>query len=585
MNNVAIGPYALLNTQSDNNVALGYYALQQNRSGNNNIGIGTLAGWQATSTKYNISIGSSAMYSNLTGNNNVAIGYLSAYGLVSGSSNVSLGNNSLYSNTTGNTNLALGSNSLYSNTTGNLNIALGDSALYSNNLAWRNVAVGASALRSFVSSNQYTDNTAVGPQAMLYAASGNYNVAVGTNALRSGSYSTAASAYVATPVGTNNVAVGNNALLLNNGDSNVAIGYQSLASNTSGSGNIAIGLSSMYANIVGQHNISIGNFAAGNLQGGPVSGLSNLNSFNTIMGYGAVRYAASADYNTVIGSSALGSPNLIYSAQNTAIGANALFNVSGSLVTTNVAVGALAITNASWSQGNVAVGQSALYNYVGANPDYGNTAIGDTSGRSLVYGSNNTFIGAGTAAPANASGVIVIGISSTDTAYGASATQSNQIVIGTSGHTASATRIAGNTVNVGAWVPYTASITNVTVNYGTGGSIQGSYAQIGKTIFFKILMNFGTGVSFSVSTNWIISLPVNAVYGTYDHYGAIGTYGGLQGGGTNITGGLAVFANSNSINLTYPSATAGTVTFVNSITPRTFAAGDWVRITGTYEAA
>src|SRR5215471_4132534 len=68
---------------------------------------------------------------------------------------------------------------------------------------------------------------------------GNYNSAFGYYALN------------ANTTGTNNTAVGANALLSNNGNSNTGIGSSALYSNTSGYYNTALGVSALNANITG----------------------------------------------------------------------------------------------------------------------------------------------------------------------------------------------------------------------------------------------------------------------------------------------------------------------------------------------
>ena len=589
--NIAIGPSALYSGSNNfNNIAIGVSSLQSN-----NIGI------------ENIAIGKQSLQSNNTGNNNISLGSLSLNKNSTGNYNVAIGVQSMQNNTTGYNNIGIGYSALNQNVSGTQNVAVGLSALNNNVAGGSNVAIGVSALTYNVAGNQ---NVAIGLQSMQYNASGNYNIGIGFNTLyqnANGNNNIALGYSAMNGAGTstnpqNNISIGsysasgittgyNNVILGNSSASSISIGYNNIVlgnsaaiSLTTGNDNIAIGNNALNSNSVGINNIAIGNNSGANLVGLSAGGTGNYNSFNTILGYSALRYAASADYSVAIGASALGGAGLIYSAQNVAVGALALSSASGNQIVANTAVGQLALQVAKIPQGQTAIGYGALSLFGGASTAYyGNTALGSfAAATTFASGAYNTFIGCGTdSSTASVNGTVAIGVDSGGNS--AKSTQNNQIVIGTSGHAASATQIAGNTVNVGAWVPYTASITNVTVNYGTGGSIQGSYAQIGKTIFFKILMNFGTGVSFSTSTNWLISLPVNAVYGTYDHYGGIGTYGGQQA--AVIYAGLAVFASSNSINLTYPGATAGTVAFVNSITPRTFAAGDWVRITGTYEAA
>jgi len=88
-------------------------------------------------------------------------------------------------------------------------------------------------------------------------------VAVGYNALlgnTTGSQNTASGAFaLEMNTANNNVAVGYNALLSNTtGDENTAAGFQTLTSNTSGIHNTAVGVDALYSNTTGGHNIGIG---------------------------------------------------------------------------------------------------------------------------------------------------------------------------------------------------------------------------------------------------------------------------------------------------------------------------------------
>jgi hypothetical protein len=314
----------------------------------------------------------------------------------------------------------------------------------------------------------------------------------------------------------------------------------------SGNNNIAIGSSAMYYNITGDNNIAIGREALSEQIGpGPSGGIG---------GY--------AENNNI------------------AIGFQALRSFSGVY---NVAVGIGSMSSASgW--GNVSIGYGAIQGVNG----FGNTAVGYGAGsQSSWTGNYNTFIGYGTTA-AQFSGTTyhgTVAIGTDSGGAGARASANNQIVFGTSGHTASATQIAGNTVNVGAWVPYIPVVTsNVSPTYGTGGGIKGSYCVVGKTVHFKIQIYLGTSPGVSgATTNWQISLPpLPAVYAVAtDQYGAIGSAAG-QSAGTGWMG-TAVLANSTNIWIMYPTAVAGAVGYINGTVPRVWANGDLIKVTGTYE--
>ena len=190
------------------------------------------------------------------------------------------------SNTTGSENTASGAYSLYSNTTGNLNTASGLYSLYSNTTGIENTASGNSSLFSNVAGN---NATAIGSYAMYYAnnnpiAFTNYNVAVGYEALR-GSVTPAS----------------------NTGNTNTAIGYQSLMNNTGGSGNTAIGYGTLINN--------------------------TSSTGNTVLGYGAGSAFINGNNNTFIGYNTGASANGFTNA--TAIGANAIVSQNNSLILGN----------------------------------------------------------------------------------------------------------------------------------------------------------------------------------------------------------------------------------------------------------
>jgi hypothetical protein len=62
-----------------------------------------------------------------------------------------------------------------------------------------------------------------------------------------------------------------------------------------------------------------------------------------------------------------------------------------------------------------------------------------------------------------------------------------------------------------AWTAYTPTLdSSGTTDFGTGGSITGTYKAIGKTVFFNIRMVIGTSPSFGTGV-FKISLPIEAI--------------------------------------------------------------------------
>lgn len=126
----------------------------------------------------NTKYGSGALQNN-TGTNNTAIGAYTAYNNLDASNNTAVGSNSSFFNTTGSNNTALGAGSLCNNTTGALN-----------------TAIGSSALEGVAGQSVGNQNVAVGAQA-LYVNNGDLNTAIGSYAAEEidSSYNTFLGAY------------------------------------------------------------------------------------------------------------------------------------------------------------------------------------------------------------------------------------------------------------------------------------------------------------------------------------------------------------------------------------------------------
>jgi hypothetical protein len=117
-----------------------------------------------------------------------------------------------------------------------------------------------------------SNNTAIGFNALLIDTFGTDNTAIGDSALfnNNGSFNTATGsfAHYFNTNGSFNTATGLSALQSNTtGDGSTAIGTFALAFNTTGSGNIALGLGAGFSLTTGDNNIDIGN--------GGVAGESN----------------------------------------------------------------------------------------------------------------------------------------------------------------------------------------------------------------------------------------------------------------------------------------------------------------------
>lgn len=299
---------------------------------------------------------------------------------VTGIGNVAFGIEVLKANTTGSNNAAIGNLALVNNTTGVNNVAVGYNTLNTNVVGDFNVAIGANALSKNEGPNS-NNNTAVGNNALANNTTSGNNTAVGSNAA------------TANTVGNLNTAIGRDALASNiNSNSNTAVGSSALSKNTVAN-NTGIGSSAFPANSSGSANTGLG-FRAG--------------------------------YVNTTGSN------------NVALGAHSLLgNTTGSR---NIAIGQNSMTSSDVASDIVAIGNSSfnfLKNTTGN--DY-NTALGSGSGKIIVTGTNNTFIGGNTSGGAISNNSTVVGAGSTigvtslnyATALGSDAivTQSNSVILG-----------------------------------------------------------------------------------------------------------------------------------------------------------
>lgn len=139
--NTALGAYAAQNIKSSTgNVVIGYQALTNMESdiafgtaasNNNNVVIGTQAMQNATAGSDNVAVGPSALLKSQT-STNTAVGATSLFNLVSGSQNTGVGKNALKgaADITGSQNTGIGNNSLQNIVSGSQNTALGANALF-----------------------------------------------------------------------------------------------------------------------------------------------------------------------------------------------------------------------------------------------------------------------------------------------------------------------------------------------------------------------------------------------------------------------------------------------------------------------
>ena len=126
-----------------------------------------------------------------------------------------------------------------------------------------NLACGYKTMIDNLLSDYGGNNSAFGNSALASKSTGSYNTAIGSGCLSSlttGQYNTAVGAFSCLNDLTTadyNTAVGAGCLKANNGQSNTAIGYGALSSDTNCSFNVAIGVNANHGN-TGDSNICIG---------------------------------------------------------------------------------------------------------------------------------------------------------------------------------------------------------------------------------------------------------------------------------------------------------------------------------------
>jgi hypothetical protein len=260
--NTAVGNSTLnANTTGGSNVAIGFDTLRSNTTGGNNVGIGRDSLYSNTTGGNNIAIGRDSLFANTTGSSNTANGYGALAANTTGGFNVAIGRDSMFRNTTGANNAGAGYRSMYSNTTGNGNSAYGADSLYSNTTGLNNTAIGYLSGFSSVGQN---NATFVGNQA------GRYSVAAGFSN----------NTYIGQWSGGDNVNDGQNSFLgqssgqFSLGGSNTYLGQATGKNHRNGSQNTAVGQSANQ-NAEGSNNVTIGKQAA----------LLNKGNNNTFVGF------------------------------------------------------------------------------------------------------------------------------------------------------------------------------------------------------------------------------------------------------------------------------------------------------------
>lgn len=277
-----------------------------------NTAVGYAAMENATLGRYNTALGSLSLRAN-TAATNTAVGYGSLTTNTSGLGNVAVGYNSSSLNLSGSNNTSIGTEALRASVTGNGNVSIGSGSLLSSNGSGGNTAVGQSTMTYLVSSCNY--NTALGWSAGNTLLSGSENTFVGSSA--GGSYNPGSTQNRCTSIGVcsgeNNTSTTDNTFVgysagrnITSGDYNTAVGSEALSFGPiTGNYNTAVGNVAGYSTTTTANNNCYLGYAAGykvttgtqNTIIGAEAGVGNLNtstvfnttgSNNTLIGYRAV---------------------------------------------------------------------------------------------------------------------------------------------------------------------------------------------------------------------------------------------------------------------------------------------------------
>ena len=321
------------------------------------------------------------------------------------------------------------------------------------------------------------------------------------------------------------LAIGNQAGSFNQGSYGVAVGYQA-ASVSQGTSSIAVGYQAGYAN-----------------QG----------AYGVALGYQA-GFTGQQDYSIAIG----------YQAGYTGHG------------TGSIAIGYQAGFQDSIGPNSVAIGTQAGQFGIGSNT----VAIGYLAGPTGSNYNNNIILNASGSglSPNTGSAFYTAPIRNATSGGTQQADISNTLFYNPNTYEIT---YAPSTANTLAWTAYTPTLdSSGTTNFGTGGSITGTYKAIGKTIFFNIRMVIGTSPSFGTGV-FKISLPVAAI--NSNTVVASATY---LDNGNGWYFGVANGEYSGSASTVTPLCTTATTAAaaVDATHPFTWGNLDTLTINGTYQS-
>ena len=339
------------------NTANGFQALYTSGSGGSNTAVGIQSLYHTTVGANNTASGAASLFSNTTGSNNIALGYAAGYNLTTGSSNIDIGNPGLSTDTNI---IRLGSSQTQAFITG---VITGNGGGLTNlNATNFSGTISQAQLPAAVVTNNeplVTLGALFLQNALILPATARIS-AGGSTMLYSDVKNNASFGVFANSGGTNNTAIGVQALLSNSGNNNVALGYNALEFNTTGHNNTASGYNALNANVDGNDNVA--------------------------QGVGALQNVASGFYSTAVGGFAL--QNLQSGNNNLALGYNAGNNLANGA--NNIYVGSL---GASTENGIIRLGTPGTHTqaYIsgGVNLDPTGLNDGHVTANALTFGASS----------------------------------------------------------------------------------------------------------------------------------------------------------------------------------------------------
>lgn len=129
-----------------------------------------------------------------------------------------------------------------------------------------------------------------------------------------------------------------------------------------------------------------------------------------------------------------------------------------------------------------------------------------------------------------------------------------------------------------AWTTWTPTLANLTLGSGT---VTARYRRLGKTVDFHFKFVLGSGSAVGTQPTFTLPATPHSSYGLFQD--AVGTADFADAGTANRRGIVWVFSGSTAI--IYALSTTGVQTDVTSTSPHTWASGDSISVSGTYEAA